>query len=160
MARLLSFVLLATVAGCTTDDGFQDAPPASIDEAGEGKADGTWEAVESLAGLPGTYTRGTFGALPLIALRVDGGDRGGTYEAWWRDGLAGRRFEAGTYSSIEENAAIGFAAITLVPDGGVPEDGTIYAIRRLQREGDAISRLELQMIELPYLKSTMYRAEE
>jgi hypothetical protein len=162
IARCLPLVVLC-LAACAAEDGYRDAPPPPIDEGAagaDGKLDGTWlDAVESLDGLPGTYVRGTFGVLPLLALRVDGDDRDGVYEAWWRVGLTGQRFETGAYSSIPENAAIGFAAITLVPDGGTAEDSHFYAIRRVQRDATAITRLELQMLEFPYLTSSLYRVD-
>lgn len=161
MFRLVASLALVSVVACTSDsDDYLVEPPAAIDETADGKTDGTWESVESLDGMPGTFSRGAFGLLPLLALRLEGtagDDSEGTYEAWWRVGFAGSRFETGRYSSVPENAAIGFAALTLIPDGGSHADGHIYAITRIQREGAVISKLELQRIEPLYLSSTMYR---
>jgi len=160
---LATSLLLASVAtACATDsnDAYLDEAPPAVAESSDGKADGTWQSVETLEGLPGTYVRGAFGLHPLISMRLEGDDREGTYSAWWMQiGLP--IFEQGSYSAIPENLAVGFAAITLMPDNRPTTDLDVFAVRRLQRDGGdgLISRLDIQSPVNALLRAVMYRVD-
>jgi hypothetical protein len=140
----IALVLALFVSGCAV------APEeAERFEESEQGIIGVWEEASSIAGLPGTYSRSSWG-LPngaMTSMTLMGKEiGGGTFEGPYTRVIKGVGAESGTYNALPTNPAIGFAFIRFAEMGN-PDKSKVFVISRLQRlSATKIYKLELREV--------------
>jgi hypothetical protein len=128
----IALVLALALTGCAVGPAEEER----IDESSQGIVPlvGVWEEASSIAGLPGTYSRSSWG-LPtgaMTSMTLLGGEiGGGTFEGPYTRSIKNVGVESGSYHALPTNPAIGFAFIAFTKAGA--EDQKVFVITRIQR---------------------------